>query len=147
MPAVHPFPAAAVAQLSHALVQTIQRSAEARYVHHLHAVLMVAQGDSIHEVAERLACNVRSVERWVRAFRRDGIQGLRSRPCFGRLSSLTAGQVQQLRAELDAAPVACGYPFTRWSGKLVARHLAEHHGRVYSLRHCLRLLRMAASPP
>ena len=51
------------------LQQEIQRSAESRYDHRLHGVLLVAQGLTCPEVGRLLGDAPRTVEYWVRRFK------------------------------------------------------------------------------
>ncbi len=123
------------------LAQAVARSAEARYVHRLHTVLLVGHGRSCLEVAHWFGDNPRSVERWIHAYEVGGPVELRDHHHAGRPPRLTLAQLQQLDSELAAAPGGCGYAQARWSGKLVARHIAERFAVTLSARQCQRLLR------
>jgi len=56
------------------LQSEIRRSADARYHHRLHAVLLVAQGMTCPQVGRMLGDAPRTVEYWVHRFERDGLQ-------------------------------------------------------------------------
>ena len=58
------------------LQDEIRRSAEARYDHRLHGVLLVAQGLSCPQVAHLLGDAPRTVEYWVQRFEKEGLSGL-----------------------------------------------------------------------
>lgn len=125
-----------------ALATAVRGSRELRYVHRLHAVLLVSRGRSCYEVGHWFAEDPRTVERWVRAFELAGPDGLVERPRRGRPAHLTPMQQDQLRRELAIGPTGAGYPHRRWTGKLLARHLECRYGVCLSLRHCQRLLRL-----
>ena len=116
------------------------RSHEWRYAHRLHAVLLVGVGHSCYQVASWLGGDARSIERWVQAFDRHGVDGLKSHPGSGRPARLTPAQRAQLALDLSAEPVELGFAQAHWSGKLLARHLERQFGIRLSQRHCQRLL-------
>lgn len=121
-----------------------------RYLHHLHALLLVLEaGHPCCQVARWLGCSTRTVERWVRAYLHGGVEPLHPRHGGGRHAQLTEHQATALRAELAEGPQALGYDYTRWSGKLLLRHLASRHGLHLGLRQCQRMLRqaLAEAPP
>ena len=57
------------------LQEEIRRSADARYDHRLHGLLLVAQGMTCPEVARLLGAAPRTVETWVRRFEQQGLAG------------------------------------------------------------------------
>ena len=122
------------------LTSELHRSGELRFIHRLHAVLLVSVGRSCYEVAGWFGADPRSVERWIHAYEQYGAEGLREQQRSGRPAQLTAQQVQQLGLELAADPDLAGYPQLRWSGKLVAVHLERHYGVLLGERHCQRLM-------
>ena len=84
-----------------ALQDEIRRSQDARYDHRLHAVLLVAQGQSCREVARLLGDAPRSVENWVHRFEARGFAGL--------LEGQRAGRPSRARGPCSAVRgPACG---------------------------------------
>lgn len=59
------------------LQDEIRQTAESRYQHRLHAVLLVAQGMDCRQVATLLGDSGARVETWVRQFETVGFAGLR----------------------------------------------------------------------
>ena len=134
-------PALPITPLRLALRAVLQQDDQLRYLHHLHAVLLVALGQSVDQVAQWLGCSPRSIERWVRGYRLGGCQSLQVVHGAGRPARLTARQLQQLRADLAAPPSAQGLHHSQWCGKLLAAHIERRHGLHISLRQCQRLMR------
>ncbi len=126
-----------------ALASALHRSGELRFMHRLHAVLLVSFGRSCYEVALWFGENPRSIERWVHAYGRSGCEGLHDHHHGGRPPRLTRPQSQLLARELAGGPGHCGYTQSHWCGKLLARHLERDYGVRLSLRHCQRLLQAA----
>lgn len=125
-----------------AISQEISRSEESRYHHRLHGLLLVINGLSCQEVADLFGENRRTVERWVKRFDTNGIEGLRDSERVGRPSTLTERQWEQLKRELSRRPKRDGdiQPF-RWDGKLLAEHLSIKYGLTIGIRQCQRVLR------
>ena len=96
------------------------------------ALLWLADGRPIAEVAELLRVSRQSVYNWVDRFeRRDG-QELRSRlldsPRSGRPAT-ASGIIDPLIAEvIDGDPRELGYRSTNWTAGLLVRYLKRAHG-------------------
>ena len=75
------------------LQDEIRRSYEARYDHRLHAVLMVAQGQSCNKVSELLGDSPRAVAYWANRFEAEGLSGLADADRPGRPSKLNGHQL------------------------------------------------------
>lgn len=123
------------------LAGALHRSTPMRYLHRLHAVLLVSIGRSCYEVARWFGDDPRSIERWVHAFAQSGEDGLRDHHIGGRRSRLQLQQLDALARDLAQAPAALGYHHARWSGKLIAHHVQARFGVRLSARQCLRLRR------
>jgi len=116
-------------------------SAEARFLHRLHCVSLVAQGRSAQEVAQWHADDPSSVARWVRRYEETGIEGLREGQRSGRPGKLGSEDLVVLAEDLRKPPAAFGYRRPAWNGNLLATHLEERYGISLSVRQCQRLLR------
>ena len=73
-----------------AIQQEIARSDESRYDHRLHGLLLVTGGQSCQQVAELFGEDRRTVQRWVKRFESQGLEGVREgerpgRPVLSRL--------------------------------------------------------------
>ena len=126
-----------------ALAGALRDSGELRFLHRLHAVLLVSVGQSCYAVARWFGENPRTIERWVHAYETYGEGGLREHHHGGRQSALTPLQIGSLQYDLATPPPACGFAQPRWSGKLLARHIETRFGVRLSLRQCQRLLQQA----
>jgi transposase len=137
------------AQVLRALIHTaVRTSSEQRFLHRLHCVLLVGEGRSCYEVARWFGEDPRTIERWVHALERRGVEGLHEHHAGGRPAKLTAQQAQRLALDLQNPPPLSGYPKRQWSGKLLTQHLGDRYGIKLSARQCQRmLLRMARAGP
>ena len=129
-----------------ALETACRDSAEARFLHRLHCVLLVLQGCSGQEVAEWHAADPSSVARWVRRFDESGLEGLREGRRSGRPGKLGSKHLQALGDDLSKPPDVFGYAKASWNGTLLAAHLKQQYGVSLSVRQCQRLLRQLTAP-
>ncbi len=134
-------PTLPVTELRRAQRTLLLRGDQARQLHHLHAVLLVALGHPPAQVARWLGCSPRSIERWVRNYRLGGCDALRVGHGAGRPARLSDAQWRELHADLAAPPAAAaGFSQAHWCGKLLAAHLQRRFGVAMGLRQCQRLL-------
>jgi transposase len=124
-----------------AVQQELRRSAESRYDHRLHGVLLVCQGHPCAAVAAWLGEHPATVQRWVHRFAARGCGGLREVPRPGRPGRLASADRAKAEQDLRASPRTLGYDQDRWDGQLLARHLRQHYGVRLGSRQCQRLLR------
>ena len=123
------------------LQDEIRRSADARYDHRLHGVLLVAHGMSCPDVAALLGDAPRTVQNWVHRFEADGLQGLSDHDRPGRPTRLSARQKAQVARVLRQEPAAVGLAGASWDGKTVATYLEDHFDIALGVRQCQRLFR------
>src|SRR5438034_8459731 len=94
------------------------------------AVLLMVQGMSGVEVAERVGYTVVQVSRLRRRFAEHGVAGLHDRPRSGRPPTITARKRAQIVA-LTLKPAAPG--LTHWSTRDLARKAGVSHGTVHRI--------------
>ncbi len=119
----------------------IMRSKEARYGHRLHGILSMCRGLNCYESAAVWGSSPRSLEYWVRRFDENGVDGLQEKKRPGRPSGLKSDDFKQLRKELAADPILCGFPERQWNGRMLGEHLGKSYKVRLSVRHCQRLLK------
>jgi len=122
-----------------AIQQEISRSDESRYDHRLHGLLLVTGGQSCRQVADLFGEDRRTVQRWVRRFETDGLQGLREGKRPGRPTPLDAEQWAALGCDLRRDPEEWGLAGPLWDGKLLSEHLRRRYGVTLGVRQCQRL--------
>lgn len=123
------------------LQDEIRRSAESRYDHRLHGVLMVAQGMNCCRVAELLGDAPRTVEYWVHRFEAKGLAGLQEGARCGRPGRLTAQQVAEIQGVLRKRPADFGLSGNLWDGKTLAAYLKRAYRVTLGARQCRRFFR------
>ncbi len=125
------------------------RNCESRFLHRLHCVLLVAQGNSCYQVSGWFGEHPCTVERWIHHFHAYGLEGLRDEQKTGRPKKIRDDQLRRLQDEIARDPFELGYDHNGWDGKLLQTHLQRRYGIELSVRQCQRLLnqlRHNASP-
>ena len=121
------------------LQDEIRRNKDARYDHRLHAVLLVARGNSCKQVAEDLGDSLRTVQSWVNAFNKDGLAGLMEGEHSGRPARLTDEQIDTISAALRRTPSDLGLPGSIWDGKTLSAFIQKNFQLTVGVRQCQRL--------
>jgi transposase len=84
------------------------------------AVARLLDGYAPQEVADFLGVEVRSVYRWLAAYRQSGEAGLAALSGRGRPSKLTADQTEEVLSWLGRDPQEFGFPTPRWTAPRLA---------------------------
>ena len=114
------------------LARLAKRETKAAQRDRYRAVLMAIEGQGAPAIATTLARSRRHVQDWVYAYRDGGIEQLQPKPRPGRPTKLPREREAQLRARLDAGPLASDGVCTL-RGKDVVRILESEFGVVYTL--------------
>jgi transposase len=111
------------------LEKALRGATEARDFRRLQAVLLIAQGRPIAEVARITCASKRSVYGWLQRYlRHHRVEDLTERPRSGRPT--TAGVITDecIRRELAKNPMTLGYSTTTWTVRTLANHLSRTYG-------------------
>jgi len=110
------------------LTTALQRVTDARLFQRVQAVLWVAQGDPISEVAELTGVSGQTIYNWLERYLAcHQVAALADAPRSGRpvtAPQMTAAHILQ---HLHANPLELGYRTTVWSVKLLAAHLSRQY--------------------
>lgn len=108
------------------LTKALRGANEVRDFRRLQAVLLVARGHPIAEVAQITCVSRRSVYTWLGRYLKDHrVEDLTERPRSGRPTIAEAITDERIRRELAKDPMALGYSTTTWTVKTLANHLSR----------------------
>jgi transposase len=118
-------------------LQQAYASQATRLVRRIHALLWLADGKPVAEIAETLDLGDQTVRDWLQAFVLDGPASLFYRLPKGRPTKLTPSQRQELHSLVAAGPEAAGYLSACWTSGMVAdliklRFKVDYHPRYVS---------------
>ena len=105
-----------------------------------HAVVLLAQGLSLREVARRVQASASSVYQWRQAWRTGGEAALAPKHAPGRPRKLTDPQCEQLLQLLLQGARANGFPNELWTLKRIAAVIQVQFGVGYHPAHVWRVL-------
>jgi transposase len=126
------------------LMRAIPAAREARLYRRIEAVLLVAEGQPISEVARRVRATRLSVRSWVeRYLATHDAATLADRPRRGRPHSAPRLTPRRLAAALTRDPRGCGYQATSWTVPLLRHYLQQRHGITIGARTLRRRLHEA----
>jgi len=104
-------------------------------------ILHTAGGYSQSQIAEMLACSIRTVARVQQRFREDGVEGLMDRRGDNGTAKVTDDYIFALIDDVRGSPQDHGYHRTTWTLELLVKVLAEQTGIRISRASMSRLLR------
>jgi transposase len=119
----------------------IARSEESRYDHRLHGLLLLTAGISCRKVAELLAEDITTVQRWVHRLEHGGLEALREGKRSGRPRLLGEAQRRKLEGDLRMDPRDFGLSAKLWNGRVLSEHLHRHYAVNLGIRQCQRIFR------
>ncbi len=99
----------------------------------LAAAEMIEAGASDQEIAKRFRVSRMSANRWRRTLAAGGRTALASKGAGGAKCKLTAAQVAELEAVLDAGPAACRYADQCWTLARITDQAWRRFGVEYTL--------------
>ena len=102
-----------------------------RLVKRIHALLAMAEGRTVCEVAQMLNIGEQTVRDYLNRFLWQGVASLVYQRPPGRPAKLTKTQRQALAALIEAGPQAAGYPSGCWSATIIQDLIQRHFGVVY----------------
>jgi transposase len=126
-----------------ALIQRLQQayaSQTTRLVRRIHALLALAEGKRIDEVAAILGLGEQTLRDWVHAFIAEGVDSLFYPPRAGRPAKLTRNQRQELKEVVLAGPEAAGYSSACWTSGMIADLIRLRFRVDYAPRYVCHLL-------
>lgn len=104
------------------------------------ALLGIARGEPVEQVATGVGVSPSSVYTWLHALLLEGVAGLRVRWRGGRPSKLTQAQRQRLAEVITAGPEAAGFPTGCWHALLIQQVIAREFGVSYNVHYLADLL-------
>jgi len=126
------------------LRQEIAAHPAPRYQHRLYAMICLAMGMSCQDVGNAFGEDRGTVQRWMKRYLDDGLDGLRDRKPTGRPSTLSDKDRERLKKDLNSSPSKFGFGNRhrpgRWNPDRLVIHLAKHYGVGLSSRQCRRIL-------
>jgi len=111
-----------------------------RLVRRIHALLALAEGKAVEEVARFFGLGEQTMRDWLHGFIGRGMASLVYRAREGRPPKLTAAQRADLKGLVLAGPEAAGYSSACWTSGMIADLITVRFGVDYAPRYVCHLL-------
>jgi transposase len=123
-----------------ARLQEAYQHSQLRLIKRIHALLAIAAGQSVAEVAALLHLGEQTVRDYICAFIRHGSDSLHYKRPTGRPPKLTKTQRTELAALITAGPEAAGYTSACWRSPMICDLLLTRFGVEYHPHYVCELL-------
>ena len=111
------------------LANSLKQVQEARSYRRLHAILLVAEGRDIKEVAQLSGTSLQTIYNWIKLYlQHHHPESLFDSSRSGRPRSATALTDRRIISELNRDPLRLGYNTTVWTVPVLATHLSQRFG-------------------
>jgi transposase len=125
------------------LIEQLQQAyakADLRLVRRISALLDVARGERIPQVAEKYAVTKQTIYDWLAAFVVHRFDGLVHHRSPGRKPRLTQAQRERLVELVEAGPEAAGFDTACWTSLLIQQLIYQEFGVLYNRHYVCTLL-------
>ena len=107
-------------------------------------MLLADEGQSQTQICKTLGCSQSTARHWIAAARTGQAQEWDKQP-VGRPRTTNEAYLERLNELVAHGPRNYGYPFSRWTGMWLSKHLAKEFGIDVSDRYVNRLLKKMKS--
>lgn len=136
-------------QIRNSIHAYLQSNQEARYIHRLHALLLLidSQHNNCTNIGKLFNNSPRSLANWVHKVNQAGdIEVLRDKQKPGRKSRLTAQQIEKVSQATQHSPIKAGINAKKWNGEVLSNYVKREFGIVLKVRQCQRLFKNLGLP-
>lgn len=111
----------------------------AEYRQRVEIMLLANEGKTQAEICRMLSCSPLTARHWIFMAKSGQAHNWQSQP-IGRPKIVTADYLERLKQLVAISPKDLGYPFSRWTGQWLSKHLHQEFDIGVSARHINRLL-------
>jgi putative transposase len=122
------------------LLKRLQSDLRPEYRRRIQIMLLADAGKSQMQICEVLKCSVETARYWMFMAETGRAHQWEEHP-LGRPKIVDDKYQNRLRELVSGSPRNYGYPFERWTGQWLSKHLAKELGIQVSERHINRLLK------
>jgi transposase len=109
------------------------------YRQRIEIMLMADEGQTQSQICRTLNCSQLTARHWLFVAKSGQAHNWQAQP-IGRPKTVTPDYLERLKQLISASPKDLGYPFSRWTGQWLEKHLASEFNIVVSARHINRLI-------
>ena len=109
------------------------------YRQRIEIMLLADEGKTQTQICRALTCSPLTARHWILMAKSGQAHNWQSQP-IGRPKTVTADYLERLTQLVSICPRELGYPFHRWTGQWLSKHLCQEFKIEVSARHINRLL-------
>lgn len=109
------------------------------YRQRIEIMLLADEGKTQTQICRILSCSQLTARHWIFMAKSGQAHNWQSQP-IGRPKTVTAEYLDRLKQLMSASPKDLGYPFSRWTGQWLSKHLSQEFNIGVSARHINRLI-------
>jgi transposase len=109
------------------------------YRQRIEIMLLADEGKTQTQICQTLSCSPLTARHWIFMAKSGQAHNWQTQP-IGRPKTVTADYLERLKELVKASPKDLGYPFSRWTGQWLSKHLSQEFNIGVSARHINRLL-------
>jgi transposase len=109
------------------------------YRQRIEIMLLADEGKTQTQICRTLSCSPLTARHWIFMAKSGQAHNWKSQP-IGRPKTVTADYLDRLKELMSASPKDLGYPFSRWTGQWLSKHLSQEFNIGVSARHINRLI-------
>jgi transposase len=109
------------------------------YRQRIEIMLLADEGKTQTQICRRLSCSPLTARHWIFVAKSGSAHNWQTQP-IGRPKTITAEYRNRLKELVSTSPKDLGYPFARWTGQWLSKHLSQEFNIEVSARHINRLL-------
>ena len=102
-------------------------------------MLMADEGKTQSQICRALNCSQLTARHWIFVAKSGQAHNWQAQP-IGRPKTVTPSYLERLKELISASPKDLGYPFSRWTGQWLEKHLSSEFNIAVSARHINRLI-------
>jgi transposase len=109
------------------------------YRQRIEIMLLADEDKTQSQICRQLNCSALTARHWIFMAKSGQAHNWQTQP-IGRPKTVTADYLDRLKQLINAHPKDFGYPFSRWTGQWLEKHLSREFNIVVSARHINRLI-------
>lgn len=109
------------------------------YRQRIEIMLLADEGQTQTQICRTLNCSPLTARHWIFVAKSGQAHNWQTQP-IGRPKTVTSDYLDRLKQLASTSPKDFGYPFSRWTGQWLSKHLSQEFNISVSARHINRLL-------
>ncbi len=109
------------------------------YRQRIEIMLLADEGKTQTQICRVLSCSPLTARHWIFMAKSGQAHNWQTQP-IGRPKTVTSDYLDRLKQLMSASPKELGYPFSRWTGQWLSKHLSQEFDIEVTARHINRLI-------